>query len=224
MSSNIAAGGSGTTGNLIIVSAPSGAGKTTLVTEILRHDAQIRPSISFTSRAPRPGEIDGVHYHFVTLERFQHLMEEGELLEWALVHGNYYGTGRRAIDDLRQAGFDVVLTIDVQGERQVRQAFPDAITVFILPPSYQVLVERIGGRGDVEESEFRLRLRNALGEVAQYRRFDFVVVNDLLEEAVEELAIIIRAARLRGDRRSTIAEEILQTFEEVRGENANGRA
>lgn len=224
MSSNIAAGGSGVTGNLIIVSAPSGAGKTTLVTEILRHDARIRPSISFTSRAPRPGEIDGVHYHFVTLDRFQRLIEEGELLEWALVHGNYYGTGRRAISDLRQAGFDVVLTIDVQGERQVRQAFPDAITVFILPPSYQVLVERIGGRGDVEDSAFRLRLRNALGEVAQYRRFDFVVVNDLLEEAVDELAIIIRAARLRGDRRSVIAEEILQTFEEVRGENTDGRA
>jgi guanylate kinase len=211
-------------GNLIIVSAPSGAGKTTLVTEVLRLDAGVRPSISFTSRAPRPGEIDGVHYHFVTLERFRELIEQGELLEWALVHGNYYGTGRQAINDLRRGGFDVILTIDVQGEQQVRQAFPEAVTVFILPPSYHVLAERMGGRGDTADEIFRLRLRNALGEVAQYQRFDYVIVNDLLDEAIGELATIIRAARLRGERRALIAEEIIRTFDELEGESTNGRS
>ena len=209
-------------GNLIVVSAPSGAGKTTIVGEILRRDARVRPSISFTSRAPRPGEIDGVHYHFVSSPQFQSLIEEGELLEWAEVHGNYYGTGRRAIDDLRQAGFDVVLTIDVQGERQVRRFFPDALTIFIMPPSYGALIERIGGRGDTEEAAFRLRLRNSLDEVSQYRRFDYVIINDLLDEAVDELEAIIRAARCRGDRRTVIAEEILRTFEELQGERING--
>jgi guanylate kinase len=213
-----------TIGNLIIVSAPSGAGKTTLVTEVLRLDSRVRPSISFTSRTPRAGEIDGVHYHFVTFERFQSLIEAGELLEWALVHGNYYGTGRQAITDLRQAGFDVILTIDVQGEQQVRQFFSDAVTVFILPPSYQVLVERMDNRGDTDNAAFRLRLRNALGEVASYRRFDYVIVNDHLPEAVDELATIIRAARFRGDRRSMIAEEILQTFEDLQGDMNNGQA
>ena len=213
-----------TIGNLIIVSAPSGAGKTTLVTEVLRLDSRVRPSISFTSRAPRSGEIDGVHYHFVTLERFQSLIDAGELLEWALVHGNYYGTGCQAITDLRQAGFDVILTIDVQGEQQVRQFFSDAVTVFILPPSYQVLVERMDSRGDTDNAAFRLRLRNALGEVASYRRFDYVIVNDRLPEAVDELATIIRAARFRGDRRSMIAEEILQTFEDLQGDMNNGQA
>ena len=209
-------------GNLIVVSAPSGAGKTTIVGEILRRDARVRPSISFTSRVPRPGEIDGVHYHFVSSPQFQSLIEEGELLEWAEVHGNYYGTGRRAIDDLRQAGFDVVLTIDVQGEQQVRRFFPDALTIFIMPPSYGALVERIGGRGDTEEAAFRLRLRNSLDEVAQYRRFDYVIINDLLDEAVDELEAIIRAARCRGDRRTAIAEEIVRTFEDLEGERLNG--
>ncbi len=211
-------------GNLIVVSAPSGAGKTTIVGEILRRDARSRPSISFTSRPPRPGEIDGVHYHFVSLEEFQSLIEQGELLEWAQVHGNYYGTGRRAIEDLRQAGFDVILTIDVQGERQVRRYFPDALTVFIMPPSYGALVERIGGRGDVADASFRLRLRNSLDEVEQYRRFDYVIVNDLLDEAVGELDAIIRAARCRGDRRTAIAEDILRTFEDLQGERLNGNA
>lgn len=211
-------------GNLIIVSAPSGAGKTTLVTEILRLDPQVRPSISYTSRDPRPGEADGQHYHFVSRERFQELIDEGELLEWAIVHGNYYGTGRRAIADLRQAGYDVVLTIDVQGEAQVRQCFPDAVTVFILPPSLRTLVERIGLRGDAKKSDFKLRLANAVGEVAQYRRFDYLIVNDRLPEAIEELAAIIRAARYRTDRRAAVAEEILQTFEELQGESHDRHA
>ena len=200
-------------GNLIIVSAPSGAGKTTLVAEVLRGDERVRPSVSYTSRSPRPGEVDGQHYHFVSRERFAALIEEGDLLEWALVHGNYYGTGRRAIAQLRGAGYDVILTIDVQGERQIRQAYPDALSVFILPPSYAVLVDRLGGRDGAAGPDLRLRLRNAVDEVAQYRHFDYLVVNDQLSEAVAEVAAIIQAGRARRECRAPKAEEILQTFQ-----------
>ena len=202
-------------GNLIIVSAPSGAGKTTLVAEVLRRDERVRPSVSYTSRSPRPGEIDGQHYHFVTRERFVSLIEEGDLLEWAMVHGNYYGTGRRAIAELRGAGYDVILTIDVQGERQIRQAYPDALSVFILPPSYAILVDRLGGRDGAAGPDLRLRLRNAVDEVAQYRHFDYLVVNDQLSEAVAEVAAIIRAGRARRECRAPKAEEILQTFQQT---------
>ncbi|MFZ4626733.1 MAG: guanylate kinase [Blastocatellia bacterium] len=201
-------------GNLIIVSAPSGAGKTTLVAEVLRRDERVRPSISYTSRSARPGELDGQHYHFVTRERFAALIEEGDLLEWALVHGNYYGTGRRAIAQLRGAGYDVILTIDVQGERQIRQAYPDALSIFILPPSYAILVDRLGGRDGAAGPDLRLRLRNAVDEVAQYRHFDYLVVNDQLSEAVAEVAAIIRAGRARRECRAPNAEEILQTFQQ----------
>ena len=201
-------------GNLIIVSAPSGAGKTTLVAEVLRRDERVRPSISYTSRPPRPGELDGQHYHFVTRERFAALIEEGDLLEWALVHGNYYGTGRRAIAQLRGAGYDVILTIDVQGERQIRQAYPDALSIFILPPSYAILVDRLGGRDGAAGPDLRLRLRNAVDEVAQYRYFDYLIVNDQLSEAVAEVAAIIRAGRARRECRAPNAEEILQTFQQ----------
>jgi len=180
---------------------------------VLRRDERVRPSISYTSRSARPGEVDGQHYHFVTRERFAALIEEGDLLEWALVHGNYYGTGRRAIAQLRGAGYDVILTIDVQGERQIRQAYPDAVSVFILPPSYAVLVDRLGGRDGAAGPDLRLRLRNAVDEVAQYRHFDYLVVNDQLSEAVAEVAAIIRAGRARRECRAPKAEEILQTFQ-----------
>src|SRR5215831_8444364 len=134
-------------GNLFIVSAPSGAGKTTLVGAVVAADTRIRESVSFTSRPARMGEADGVHYHFVSRAEFEAMIERGDFLEWAEVHGNLYGTSRRQVEELRAAGYDVVLTIDVQGAAQARALFPDAVGVFVLPPSRKTLLERLETRG-----------------------------------------------------------------------------
>ncbi|MCI0665614.1 MAG: guanylate kinase [Acidobacteria bacterium] len=199
-------------GNLIIVTAPSGTGKTTLVNGVMKRDDHVKQSISFTSRMPRAGEIDGVHYHFVTRERFNHMVDRGEFLEWAQVHGNFYGTSLREVEDLRGAQFDVILTIDVQGARSARTMFPEAISIFILPPSYQSLVERLSARGTDATDDLKVRLDNALGELAHFQSFDYLVINDDLGWATAELSSIIIAERCRRDRRAAIAEKILQTF------------
>ena len=199
-------------GNLIIVSAPSGTGKTTLVNEVIKSDQHVKRSISFTSRMPRAGEIDGVHYHFVTRERFHLMAERGEFLEWAQVHGNFYGTSLRGVDELRNAQFDVILTIDVQGARSARSMFPEAISIFLLPPSYQSLVERLDARGTDASDDLKVRLDNALGELAHFQSFDYLVINDDLTRAADEVAAIIIAERCRRVRRAAVAEKILQTF------------
>ncbi|MDX2040280.1 MAG: guanylate kinase [Acidobacteriota bacterium] len=200
-------------GNLIIVSAPSGAGKTTLVSEVLNRDARIKPSVSFTSRQPRNGEENGVHYHFVSADEFRAMIERGDFLEWAEVHGNLYGTSRRLVEQLRGEGNDVILTIDVQGAEQARKLFPDAVGVFILPPSYQTLLDRLDTRGANGQDDLQLRLRNALDELAQYRNFDYVIINDDLAAATNELTAIILAERCRRARRSELAEQIINTFQ-----------
>ncbi len=199
-------------GNLIIVSAPSGAGKTTLAGEIISRDPQVKASISFTSRAPRAGEADGVHYHFVSRPEFEAMIERGEFLEWAEVHGNLYGTSRRLVEEMRAAGYDVILTIDIQGAAQARQLFSDTVSVFILPPSRESLIERLEFRGANHSDDLQLRLNNALHELEQYVSFDYLVINDELERAIEELAAIIHAERCSVKRRSRLAEQILQTF------------
>lgn len=199
-------------GNLIIISAPSGAGKTTLVAGVLKQVERLVSSISYTSRAPRRDEETGAHYHFVTREEFEAMMARGEFLEWAEVHGNLYGTSRRQVEESRGAGQDVILTIDVQGAENARRAFPDAISVFILPPSYAVLVERLKTRGANHADDLQLRLRNAQHELEQYRRFDYLVINDDLEQTTRELAAIIVAERCRRKLRTETAERILQTF------------
>lgn len=199
-------------GNLIIVSAPSGAGKTTIVSEVLKSTLRVRPSISYTSRLPRLGEESGVHYHFVTRQEFEAMIRRGDFLEWAEVHGQLYGTARHQVEELRAAGDDVILTIDVQGADQTRQLFPDAISVFILPPSCQILLDRLGKRGMNSETDMHLRMRNARGEVAQYEYFDYLIINDHLLQAAAELAAIILAERCRRTRRAAVAEQILQTF------------
>ena len=199
-------------GNLIIVSAPSGAGKTTLVSEVLKRDQRIKPSVSFTSRAPRNGEENGVHYNFVSADEFRAMIERGDLLEWAEVHGNLYGTSRRLVEQLRGEGFDVVLTIDVQGAGQARKLFPDAVGVFILPPSYQTLLDRLDTRGANGADDLQTRLRNAIGEMAEYKNFDYAIINDDLNQATDELAAIVLAERCRRHRRSELAEQIIKTF------------
>ncbi len=199
-------------GNLIIVSAPSGAGKTTLVGEVLKRVPNVRPSVSYTSRPPRNGELDGVHYHFVTRAEFSALLERGEFLEWAEVHGNFYGTSRHAVETLLAAGTDVILTIDVQGAAQTRRLFPAAISVFILPPSYQAMRARLGERGANGAADLAVRLQNAHAEIAHCEQFDYVVINDELEPAGAELAAIILAERCRRTRRQAEIEQIRQTF------------
>jgi len=199
-------------GNLIIVSAPSGAGKTTLVGEALKRDNRVRASISFTSRPPRADEEQGVHYHFLSRAEFEAMIANGDFLEWAEVHGNLYGTSRRVVEEARAAGFDMILTIDIQGAAQARRLFPDAIGVFLLPPSLDALIERLESRGTDTADDRQLRLSNALHEIEQYVNFDYVVINDDLNRASDELAAIITAERCRLNRRSEIATLILRTF------------
>jgi guanylate kinase len=199
-------------GNLIIVSAPSGAGKTTLVGEVIKRDNRVKSSVSFTSRAIRAGEMNGVHYNFVARAEFEAMIARGDFLEWAEVHGNLYGTSRRAVEEMRTAGHDVILTIDIQGAAQARQSFNDAVGVFILPPTREAMIERLQIRGSNDSDDIDLRLRNAILEVEQYACFDYVIINDDLDRAVGELASIITAERCRLDRRREIAERIIQTF------------
>lgn len=200
------------TGNLIIVSAPSGAGKTTLVEAVMRLDQEVKESVSFTSRTPRAGEQHGVHYYFVARAEFEAMIERGDFLEWAEVHGNLYGTSRKVVEELRTAGRDVILTIDVQGADQARKLFSDAISVFVLPPSRDTLLRRLDTRGANSSEDLQTRLKNALYELAQYKNFDYIVINDDLNRATGELAAIVTAERCRRNRRSEIAEQIINTF------------
>lgn len=199
-------------GNLIIISAPSGAGKTTIVNEVLQRLPGVSASVSYTSRTPRIGEEHSRHYHFVTRAEFEAMIERQELLEWAEVHGNLYGTSRRYVEQVLAAGSDLILVIDVQGAAIVRQKFPHAVTIFILPPSYDAMLTRLHGRDAGKTDGLELRLRNAEAEVAQYEFYDYLIINDELEVAVQECAAIILAERCRRQKRAAAAERILEHF------------
>ena len=188
------------TGQLFIVSAPSGAGKTTLVRLLLEKDAAISLSISTTTRAPRPGEQDGREYHFVSVPRFVERRDRGEFLEWAEVHGNYYGTSQRWIEEQLQAGRDVLVEIDWQGAQQVRDVFPEAIGVFILPPSMDILKERLAGRGTDSAEVIARRIAAAQAEMRHVDEFDYVIINDDLQKALAELVSVVGASRLEYDK------------------------
>jgi guanylate kinase len=198
--------------NLIVVSAPSGTGKSTILARVLAQLPKLRFSVSHTTRAPRPGEQDGVQYHFVSREAFDAMVREERLLEWANVHGERYGTARAEYDAACAAGEDLLLDIDVQGAAQVRAHFKDALSVFILPPSAAALEARLRGRGQDREESIRTRLANARRELLGYREYDYVVVNDDLERCVLALQCIIRAARCRTPQVEPTAEGILATF------------
>ena len=184
-------------GNLFIVAAPSGAGKTTLVRLLLANDPQLGLSISCTTRAPRPGEVDGRDYSFVSVEEFLERVGRGEFIEWAEVHGNYYGTSRRTIEEELAAGHDLVLEIDWQGAQQVRKAFPKAIGVFILPPSLQTLKDRLAGRGTDPADVIARRFAAARDEMRHVDEFDYVIINDDLQQALTNLRSVVAASRLQ---------------------------
>ena len=184
-------------GNLIIVAAPSGAGKSSLVNAVLAEDKGLRVSVSTTTRAPRPGEQDGREYHFVELAQFRAMAGRGAFLEYAEVHGNYYGTSREWIAAARAADTDIVLEIDWQGARQVRRIFPDAVAVFVLPPSMEELERRLRARDKDNEEAIRKRLDNAAEEIAHLTEFDYVIINDQFDQARADLIAIVRAARTK---------------------------
>ncbi|HKC44140.1 MAG TPA: guanylate kinase [Burkholderiales bacterium] len=184
-------------GLLFIVAAPSGAGKSSLVNAVLADDRDLVLSVSYTTRPPRPGEANGREYHFVDRASFQRMLEAGEFLESAEVHGNLYATSQKQIADVRASGRDILLEIDWQGAQQVRRLFPDAVSVFILPPSAGELERRLRARGKDSENAIRRRLAAAEAEMSHAAEFDFVIINKDFEDAKRDLAAIVRASRLR---------------------------
>jgi guanylate kinase len=187
-------------GTLFIVAAPSGAGKTTLVSRLLADDANVRHSISFTTRAPRPGEQDGREYHFIDVQQFLAMRERGEFAEWAEVHDNFYGTSRLWHEQRMKEGCDMMLEIDWQGAQQMRRQFPEAVGIFILPPSVAELENRLRRRGADSEDVIARRVAGALGEMRHVGEFDFVIINKDLDVALGELKAAVRASRLRFSR------------------------
>ncbi|HEX4939296.1 MAG TPA: guanylate kinase [Candidatus Kapabacteria bacterium] len=185
------------TGNIYIVTAPSGAGKTTLVANLLKADPQVQLSVSYTTRAPREGEVEGRHYHFVSRDSFLEMANNGEFLESAEVYGNFYGTSQRWISEQLRAGRDILLEIDWQGAQQVRRIFPDAIGIFILPPSLETLRERLIGRGKDSAEVIQRRLDHAREDIQHVDEFDYIIVNNDLTEATQDLVALVRGRRLR---------------------------
>jgi guanylate kinase len=184
-------------GNLFVVAAPSGAGKSSLVKALMELDARVQPSVSHTTRPPRGQEVHGREYYFVSQETFDQMITQDAFLEWAQVHGNRYGTSKTAIEQRMKQGADVVLEIDYQGAIQVKRIFPNAVLIFILPPSWEELRSRLERRAEDTADVIDLRLRNAATEMAYAREFDFVIINELFERALFDLKAIVHAQRLK---------------------------
>lgn len=197
---------------MIVVSGPSGAGKSTVLSRVLAETDRLRFSVSHTTRAARPGERDGAEYHFVAPAEFRTLMAQGRFLEWAEVHGDLKGTGRSEYERAEQDRVDLLLDLDVQGAAQLRLKFPDALTVFIMPPSRGALAERLRGRGSDSGASLARRLADAGEEISLYREYQYVVINDDVDRSVLSLKSIIRAARCRTARLDAQAQAILATF------------
>ncbi len=203
-------------GNLFVISAPSGAGKTSLVHALLNINPQIALSVSYTTRPARAGEVDGQAYHFVSRETFLGMAARGEFLESAEVYGNLYGTSQRWIAEQTAQGHDVLLEIDWQGAAQVRKLFPQCISVYILPPSREALAQRLRGRGKDDEDVIMRRMAAIREDVSHVAEFDYVIINDNLNEALRELNAVVLAARLRGPRQVLRHQQLitqLQTLE-----------
>lgn len=200
-------------GNLFIVSAPSGAGKTSLVNALLARNRLVDVSVSYTSRAPRPGEVDGKDYHFVSRETFMAMTKNGDFLESAEVYGNLYGTSQSWIEMEIAGGHDILLEIDWQGAAQVRHKFPDCISIFILPPSLHALEIRLRGRKQDSEEVIAQRLRAAQADIAHVAEFDYVIINNELDEALRQLDAVIIAASLRRDRQLALQQGLINRLQ-----------
>ena len=199
-------------GNLFIITAASGAGKTSLVKALLEKDANLKLSISHTTRKPRPGEQDDVHYHFVDESSFLEILGAGGFLESAQVHSARYGTSQKAVDEPLKAGYDVILEIDWQGAEQVRKIYPQAVTIFILPPSMETLAERLRGRAQDSEDVIAKRLAVAQEEMRHLVEFDYVIINDRFEDALQDLIAIIQAQRLKTNTQLQRHRTLIQTL------------
>ena len=199
-------------GTLFVVSSPSGGGKGTIIRHVLDVVPNLSYSVSYTTRAPRLNEVDGREYFFVGRETFEEMIAAGEFLEWACVHGNFYGTSKSQILGQTAAGADIILEVDVQGAASVRQLLMDSVSIFILPPSYEVLKQRLIDRGTDSPEELEVRLRNAPDELRQYSSFDYVIINDQVAAAAGQLVSIIHAERARCMRQEGLVREVIQNF------------
>lgn len=201
-----------TSGNLFIVTAPSGAGKTSLVKALLAEDVHVKLSISFTTRAPRPGEVNGVDYHFVTEPEFMRMLENNEFLESAEVHGARYGTSQTWVENVLKQGEDLLLEIDWQGAAQVRSLFPQAVSIFILPPSMEALEDRLHKRGQDAPEVIARRVANAREEISHVSEFDYVIINDNFDAALKDLQAVVRARRLKTEKQLRRHAEMVNQF------------
>ncbi|HEY4424369.1 MAG TPA: guanylate kinase [Pyrinomonadaceae bacterium] len=199
-------------GTLFVVSSPSGGGKGTLIRHVLDCVENLSYSVSFTTRAPRQTEVDGREYFFVSLETFDEMVAAREFLESACVHGNFYGTSKKQVLEETAAGADIILEVDVQGAASVRELLMDSVSIFILPPSYEVLRQRLIARGTDSPEQLEVRLRNAPEELKQYSAFDYVIINDEIDRAAAQLASIIYAERARCMRQEPLVREVIQKF------------
>lgn len=208
-----------TLGNLFILAAPSGAGKSSLIKALLQrhsetglHNNAMQVSVSHTTRAPRPGEINAEHYHFVSREEFQALIKQDAFFEWAEVFGNYYGTSKIVIEHTLRQGIDVFLDIDWQGARQVKAQIPDTATIFVAPPSQQELLRRLTERGQDSADVIDKRMQQAVAEISHYHEFDYIVVNDEFEAALAELDAIVTSRRLRKEKQVMRHQQLFENL------------
>ncbi|HEX6732649.1 MAG TPA: guanylate kinase [Pyrinomonadaceae bacterium] len=206
------AGNKVTQGILFVVSSPSGGGKGTLIRRVLQLMPDLSYSVSYTTRAPRNGEMEGREYFFVNRQTFEEMVAANQFLEWACVHGNLYGTARQQVANETRAGLDIVLEVDVQGAESIRKLMLDTVSIFILPPSYEVLKQRLIARGTDTPEELEVRLRNAPDELRQFSCFDYVIINDDIDRAAGQLAAIIYAERARCTRQEELVKEVIENF------------
>ena len=199
-------------GILFVVSSPSGGGKGTLIQRVLHQMSNLSYSVSYTTRQPRSGEVNGREYIFVTREKFLEMIEQGHFLEWANVHGHLYGTSRHQVADDVSHGKDIILEVDVQGAASIRNLISDAVSVFILPPSLEILRQRLIARGTDSPDELAVRLRNAPEELKAYREFDYVIINDDVDRAAGQLSAIIEAERTRLSRQEENVKRVVEGF------------